>query len=304
MKARDSCVIQKLDLDCLTVVTSFLDWQDCARLCVLDSEWSKQMKQTCVWPLALDVNRLPFWEIVEDTDEKDRQTCIEFLGRHEGKMVESTPTRRVPNEIKMELFFEFFAALQVPLHTLILQDKIRWGGLSSIRHMPLQTFHWYNATFDPTDLKYLSAKPLTSLCLKGFASLRDVDLRYFSSCTELKELNLSSTPIFGYGFKYLVKTCKQLSCIHLDHADIVDEHMPDICQLPLKTLSINRTSITDISLPLLKNIPDLSIRGVQFTLAAMVDTWPEKDKADLIKMITTVQSPKVRITGILWEAFQ
>lgn len=134
---------------------------------------------------------------------------------------------------------------------------------------------WLECT-DITDrgLKMLVSFPKLGLLDVSNTLVSDAGLADIGQLTKLEELSLSACEqIFGAGFSH-VANLRQLKELYADNCTVGDDILSHLTQLPLQTLSLNWTDITDAGLQAigsLMNLSELHLIGSRVSNAAAAE---------------------------------
>lgn len=315
--------MDKLSNDVIeNVLVSFLDWKECFGVLRLNREWNKLMKDKRLWPKVINVDSIlkTLYVFHEPTETELKEEIYGKLqGTKEEKEMQAKWTSYFgfPKETKEQVkrkqagkFIQNFLdkVCHFPIETLIMSKSCQYFSMEFVQNMPLKHFDAGSALHLGTQFVCLKNKPLRYVNLSGCKLLLDEHLIYLQTET-LQVLDLSNTNIHGGGFNYLLGHCKHLTSVNVNSTKINDATLTIICQLPLQSLFLDQTEVTDDILPLIQSIPKLSFKGVNFTAAAVFQTWPKQDKTELIKRLSpALRLPPGRVQhpviDDLWESWQ
>lgn len=152
----------------------------------------------------------------------------------------------------------------------LLHTSVTDAGLVHIREMPdLVNLDLGSTKIQGPGLGYLRGLQLQELSLHK-APVNDAGLASLPEMPSLKTLDLGGTKVTGAGLAHL-RHYRSLTSLGLSRTQIVDDDIRELVDLPLESLNLYNTPITDAALPYLEKMPKLRnvhLCGTQVTTKA------------------------------------
>jgi formylglycine-generating enzyme required for sulfatase activity/uncharacterized membrane protein len=130
---------------------------------------------------------------------------------------------------------------------ILWSTKLGDAGLAYLRDCKSLRLLGLGATrvSDAGLIHFKDSKALTQLILRS-TKLSDAGLAHLKDCKNLIYLDLGATRVSDAGLAHL-KDCKILTCLYLDNTQIGDAGLANFKGMPLTTLRIDTTDITDLA---------------------------------------------------------